>query len=216
MMLFRALLTRMCRTGTGLGFGGVSGSEPGGRVSFGKYPGLIELLSGLLTSKERNSAEHGDHAIITERAFPALELLAEKVPNAYLIDDDMLRGLVLEQLKSPVWGMREHAARVYSSLMNPTNILQNVQELLDIDQDSKSQDYLHGKALAIKYALRRLSMAYFALWKGSLSESSTSWILVADTNQSIFLKFPPLYDARFRPCSLVPTHPLSRPPCWKF
>ncbi|KAL5361084.1 putative death-receptor fusion protein-domain-containing protein [Aspergillus floccosus] len=172
MMLFRALLTRMCRTGTGLGFGGVSGSEPGGRVSFGKYPGLIELLSGLLTSKERNNAEHGDHAIITERAFPALELLAEKVPNAYLIDDDMLRGLVLEQLKSPVWGMREHAARVYASLMNPTNILQNVQELLDIDQDSKSQDYLHGKALAIKYALRRLSMAYFALWKEHIPEVS--------------------------------------------
>ncbi|KAF9891702.1 hypothetical protein FE257_003714 [Aspergillus nanangensis] len=172
MMLFRALLNRMCRTGSGVGFGGVSGSEPGGRISFGKYPGLIELLSGLLTSKERNSADHGDHAIITERVFPALELLAEKVPNVYGIDDTMLRGLVRDQLKSPVWGMREHAARVYASLMHPAEIVKNVEELIDIDQDAQSQDYLHGKALCIKYSLRRLSLAYFSLWKEQIHEVS--------------------------------------------
>lgn len=167
-MLFRALLTRMCRRGTGLGFGGNSGSEPGGRISFQKYPGLIQLLSDLLSSSNaRNNAEQGDHAMVTERVFPALELIAEKVPNVYDTDDATLLELVREQLKSPVWGIREHAARVYASLLNRPDILKDIQTLLDTERDLKSQDYLHGKALSIKYALRRFGSASVSFWNGN-------------------------------------------------
>ncbi|OGM51318.1 HEAT repeat protein [Aspergillus bombycis] len=175
LMLFRALLTRMCRRGTGLGFGGSSGSEPGGRISFQKYPGLIQLLSDLLSSSDaRNNAEQGDHAMVTERVFPALELIAEKVPNVYDTDDAMLLGLVREQLKSPVWGIREHAARVYASLLNRPDILKDIQTLLDIDRDSKAQDYLHGKALSIKYALRRFGSASLSFWNEHIHEVSAA------------------------------------------
>ncbi|KAE8415009.1 putative death-receptor fusion protein-domain-containing protein [Aspergillus pseudocaelatus] len=175
LMLFRALLTRMCRRGTGLGFGGSSGSEPGGRISFQKYPGLIQLLSDLLSSSNaRNNAEQGDHAMVTERVFPALELIAEKVPNVYDTDDAMLLELVREQLKSPVWGIREHAARVYASLLNRPDILKDIQTLLDIDRDSKSQDYLHGKALSIKYALRRFGAASLSFWNEHIHEVSAA------------------------------------------
>ncbi|KAE8356377.1 putative death-receptor fusion protein-domain-containing protein [Aspergillus coremiiformis] len=170
LMLFRALLTRMCRKGTGLGFGGSSGSEPGSRISFQKYPGLIQLLSDLLSSSDaRNNAAYGDHAMVTERVFPALELIAEKIPNVYDTDDAMLLGLVREQLKSPVWGIREHAARVYASLLNRPGILKDIQTLLEIDRDSKSQDYLHGKALSIKYALRRFGSASLSFWNEHIS-----------------------------------------------
>ncbi|GAB1208295.1 hypothetical protein APSETT445_007039 [Aspergillus pseudonomiae] len=175
LMLFRALLTRMCRRGSGLGFGGSSGSEPGGRISFQKYPGLIQLLSDLLSSSDaRNNAEKGDHAMVTERVFPALELIAEKVPNAFDTDDVMLLGLVREQLKSPVWGIREHAARVYASLLNRPDILKDIQTLLDVDRDSKSQDYLHGKALSIKYALRRFGSASISFWNEHIHEVSAA------------------------------------------
>lgn len=175
LMLFRALLTRMCRKGTGLGFGGNSGSEPGGRISFQKYPGLIQLLSDLLSSSDaRNNAELGDHAMVTERVFPALELIAEKIPNVYDTDDEMLLGLVREQLKSPVWGIREHAARVYASLLNRPDILKNIQTLLDTDHDLKSQDFLHGKALSIKYALRRFASASLSFWNEYIHEVSAS------------------------------------------
>ncbi|GMG25342.1 unnamed protein product [Aspergillus oryzae] len=154
--------------GTGLGFGGNSGSEPGGRISFQKYPGLIQLLSDLLSSSNaRNNAEQGDHAMVTERVFPALELIAEKVPNVYDTDDAMLLELVREQLKSPVWGIREHAARVYASLLNRPDILKDIQTLLDTERDLKSQDYLHGKALSIKYALRRFGSASVSFWNGN-------------------------------------------------
>lgn len=169
-MLFRALLTRICRTGTGLGFGGKSGSEPGARVSFQKYPGLIQLLSTLLTEEDtRNIALENDHSVVTERVYPALELIAEKVPNVYDVDDNMILGLVKTQLSSPVWGIREHAARVYASILNRSDIIRDIKPLVDADAESKSQDLLHGKALCVKYALRRFALVSNSLWNGMAS-----------------------------------------------
>ncbi|PYH62216.1 THADA/TRM732 family protein [Aspergillus niger CBS 101883] len=170
LMLFRALLTRMCRTGTGLGFGGASGSEPGARVSFQKYPGLFELLPTLLSPSDQSSADDGDNAMVTERVFPALELIAEKVPNVTGVDDDVLRGLVREQFKSPVWGIREHAARVYASLLNRSDVLTSIKALLDDNRDQKTQDYLHGEALCIKYSLRRFASSSLSFWNEHVDE----------------------------------------------
>ncbi|KKK22927.1 hypothetical protein ARAM_005405 [Aspergillus rambellii] len=169
LMLFRALLNRMCRTDF-VGFGGQSGSEPGARISFQKYPGLVPLLSALLEPpKQIKIAEQGDTAMVTERVFPALELIAEKMPNSPDTHDDMLRALVREHLKSPVWGIREHAARVYASLLNRSDIIENIQSLLKA-RDAKTQNYLHGEALCIKYSLRRFSCLPFALWNERVGE----------------------------------------------
>lgn len=173
-MLFRALLSRMCRliTGSNLGFGGNSGSEPGARISFQKYPGLVQLLSNLLAPSltagregEGEGEGDGEQAMLTERVFPALELMGEKVPTHPGEDDFLLRRLVLEQLKSPVWGIREHAARVYASLLNRSDIIGEVITLLSDNQDIHSQNYVHGKALCIRYALRRLTSSSLLNWK---------------------------------------------------
>ncbi|KAK1140581.1 hypothetical protein N8T08_010218 [Aspergillus melleus] len=174
LMLFRALLTRICRTGTGLGFGGKSGSEPGARVSFQKYPGLIQLLSTLLTEEDtRNIAEQDDHSVVTERVFPALELIAEKVPNVYDVDDSLILGLVKTQFSSPVWGIREHAARVYASILNRADIIKDIKSLVDADAQSQSQDLLHGKALCVQYALRRFALVSNSLWNEHVDEVSS-------------------------------------------
>ncbi|KAJ5499360.1 Armadillo-like helical [Penicillium expansum] len=132
LMLFRALLTKMCRVipGAGPGFGGNSGSEPGSRITFPKYPGLLELLSGLLTTTQGEAAEGTE--IITERVFPALELVGDKVPSLDDPTDEMLRGLVIEHLSSPVWGVREHAARVYASLLTRQNIPEDLRTLVTL------------------------------------------------------------------------------------
>ncbi|EAW14308.1 THADA/TRM732 family protein [Aspergillus clavatus NRRL 1] len=177
LMLFRALLTRICRllTGTGFGFGGSSGSEPGARISFHKYPGLLQLLSNLLApaGKKQNS-ELIENDIVTERVFPALELIAEKVPSVSDEDDVLLQTLVREQFKSPVWGIREHAARVYASLLKRSDILQEIRTLLDVDRESTSQDFLHGKALCAKYALRRFASISLSFWNNHLVEVSST------------------------------------------
>ena len=130
----------MCRviTGTAAGFGGASGSEPGAKISFQKYPGLVELLSTLLAPTEGTIAQQGTD-IVTERIFPALELIGEKTPSIGDRSDAMLLDLVREHIKSPVWGIREHAARVYASLLVRGNILKDVRDLVDLLQDGVAE-----------------------------------------------------------------------------
>ena len=170
-MLFRALMNRMCRNDY-QGFGGQSGSEPGARIPFQKYPGLVPLLSNLLAPPQKaDVAEQADTAMVTERVFPALELIAEKVPGVDNTDDAMLLRLIREHLKSPVWGIREHAARVYASLLVRENIVQDIQFLLGA-RDSETQNYLHGESLCIRYSLRRLAFTPSAFWNGMLSAFS--------------------------------------------
>lgn len=167
-MLFRALLTRMCRSipGSSFGFGGNSGSEPGARISFYKYPGILPLLSSLLApSDSSQDVKNGDNAMVTERVFPALELIGEKVPVSGE-NDAILLSLVLRQLGSPVWGIREHAARVYASLLNRSDILSDIRDLLSFRSEEVTQNFIHGKALCIRYAFRRFAAAPIVYWNG--------------------------------------------------
>lgn len=164
LMLFRALLTRMCRAmpNTGGGFGGDSGSEPGSQISFQKYPGLLELLSNLLVTSEGATAEGTD--IITERIFPALELIGEKIPTPEDNNDAMLCGLVSEHFKSPVWGIREHAARVYASLLTRANILDGVHNLTNSLSGQVTENFIHGTILCVRFSLRRFAATTDNFW----------------------------------------------------
>ncbi|GAD96200.1 HEAT repeat protein [Paecilomyces variotii No. 5] len=168
LMLFRALLIRMCRsvTGVGLGFGGVSGSESGSRIPFQRYPGLIDLLCGLLTPAREGS--DGKVTTVTERVFPALELIGEKVPSVSGDEDHGLRELVLYHTKSPVWAIREHAARVYASLLKLPEITNELGILLN-DNASSRQNCLHGKALCLRFGLQRLELSLLGYWNGESS-----------------------------------------------
>lgn len=176
LMLFRALLTRMCRAmpNTGGGFGGDSGSEPGSQISFPKYPGLLELLSSLLTTSEGSAAEGTE--IITERIFPALELIGEKIPTLADSNDTTLRGLVSEHFKSPVWGIREHAARVYASLLSRTNILTDIVGIVDRLRGPVTENYVHGTILSVRFSLRRYAATTDVYWTCESIKMNTTTI----------------------------------------
>ncbi|KAJ5223998.1 hypothetical protein N7468_008540 [Penicillium chermesinum] len=182
LMLFRALLTRICRltVGTKAGFGGPSGSEPGAKISFLKYPGLIELLSSLLAPSVGNTVYEGSD-IVTERIFPALELIGEKIPTPDDNSDKVLRGLVVEHFSSPVWGIREHAARVYASLMARQDILQDIRRLLGLLGTGSSENLIHGVSLCFRYSLRRFAATGDAFWISQLDGILETIRLAFDT-----------------------------------
>jgi hypothetical protein len=121
----------------------------------------LELLSGLLTTTQGEAAEGTE--IITERVFPALELVGDKVPSLTDETDEMLRGLVLAHLSSPVWGVREHAARVYASLLTRQNIPEVLRTLVALPS-TITENYVHGVAMCARYALRRYAATTNSFW----------------------------------------------------
>lgn len=177
-MLFKALMNRMCRfkAGCSVGLGGNSGSELGSRIIFQKYPGLIELLVQLLqdsivNESKGSSSKLWELSIKTERVFPALELIGEKVPSFSGDEDKFLKILVFEQFRSPVWGIREHSARIYASLLRHEEILASVCELSAVSHESIPQNQIHGTALCIRYALQRLWVSSSSYWLGKVHQS---------------------------------------------
>jgi hypothetical protein len=164
-MLFRALITRMCRCTSrpAPDFGGTSGFDPGLRISFQRYPGLVELLSKLLDSPRYNKEPREEISFVPERIFPALELIGERIPSDA---DSMLRRLTLQQAGNRVWAIREQAARVYVSLLNLSSITKDISSLLAMDGSILNQNSLHGRVLCIRYALLRLWLSSYGEWGG--------------------------------------------------
>lgn len=156
-------MNKMCvrRPGVPFGFSGNSGVEPNMSLAFPKYEGLTQLLAQLLASADeaRDDGKEPEQGLMasneTEKVFPALAIIAEKVPSTSDNDDDLLRGLVIRHIKSTIWAVREQAARVYASLLRYGEMLSSINVLMDGDLAKLSQINLHGKMLCVRYTLLR-------------------------------------------------------------
>ncbi|OAL72619.1 hypothetical protein A7D00_3621 [Trichophyton violaceum] len=172
LMLFRSLVQRMCRrtNGVNLGFGVPNDSEPRQLIPFQRFPGLIPLLTGLL---EKGAAKGSSDntlseqlSITTERVFPALELIGNKFPSPASSEDERILESVSWQFDSPVWGIRDHAARTYATLVDRDDILSVILKLSETSIHGQNQ--LHGIGLCIKYLLRRICAAPVAYYQSLL------------------------------------------------
>ncbi|EEQ31240.1 HEAT repeat protein [Microsporum canis CBS 113480] len=125
------------------------------------FPGLIPLLTGLLekgapkpTKPSSDASLSWELSITTERVFPALELIGKKFPSPASNEDKRILESISWQFESPVWGIRDHAARTYASLVDRDDILPTALRLSQVSIQAQNQ--LHGSALCIKYLLRRI------------------------------------------------------------
>ncbi|KAI5286995.1 hypothetical protein KEM54_006317 [Ascosphaera aggregata] len=176
LMLFRALMMRMCKSGkASKGFGGESGAEPGNRINFESCIAVGPLLGKLLEEEQKEieinkqlKLKLGDLAICTERVFPALELIGEKIPAALSQGDAGLRDLVARHFASPAWGIRDQAARIFASLIRITDVLDVIEPFVSADLTEFSNNEVHGQALCIRYSLARVWHATNGHWRHDL------------------------------------------------
>jgi hypothetical protein len=185
-MLFRALMSRMCRSRTGstFGFGGLSGSDSGHRIPFQKYPGLLELLTDLLSPVDQKFMSPNEQtSVMTERVFPALQLISEKISSVFDHNYE-LRSLVHRQFTSPIWGIREHAARVYASLLPLSTILESMRVLMVHTSQSTVENLLHGTLMCTRFSLRRMWYSTQDYWEGmAIGSSNVPRFLWMETNE---------------------------------
>ena len=185
-MLFRALMTRMNRRTSGTR---VSASESSSKttghanISFEKYPALLPLLSRLLqtpapkavTEPSSVNSSSWDLAMSTEHVFPALELIGNKNASSASNDDPELRRLVFGHTGSPVWGIRDHAARVYASLVSRSDVLSATRELADEGHLALSENQAHGRVLCVRYLLQELWSSPPGYWRGKVDILANSF-----------------------------------------
>jgi hypothetical protein len=177
LMLFRALMTRMRRrtTGAKIRMGHAATSNDDMKISFQKYPGLVPLVSRLLDTIIQKPMDDPSFetkmswelSISTERVFPALELIGSKLPSSSAHDESTLRRLVLAHTKNPVWGIRDHSARVFASLVDLSEILTTVRDIGNLASPSLSENHIHGRILCVRYLLGRLWDAPIGYWRGT-------------------------------------------------
>ena len=178
-MLLKALLSRLV---------GGTGPDPRrelrhlrriSKLTYEKYPVLADLVLHLL---QRSSTLDGDSQVARgktldnpsshhiETVFPALEII-ERV-GVCDTDKNAVKNLLLQQLGSPVWNLRDKAAKMMKSLIDGDTILKEVKGLLHstipiIPTVTSSQlaslrtqktqqlpqNYLHGRLLYLKYLI---------------------------------------------------------------
>lgn len=140
------------------------------RIPYHRYPTLPEVLRSLLESGHKMMSQTADASTAAESVFPALDIIRRAGPP------DMLRieiqGHIAQYLSSPVWHVREMAARTMCSCLLHEGWLSSVQGIFAAALKApKKQNMLHGALLVLKFVVERLAEVNTEL---ILSKSTTT------------------------------------------
>ncbi|KAF4824014.1 hypotheticall protein [Colletotrichum tropicale] len=128
------------------------------RLQYHKYPILPDVLLNLLRSG-REVMKPSTSTIAAESVFPALDIIRRAGPPDTSRDE--LYGLVTGYLGSPVWHVREMAARALCSFLLRDDDWVNAAEKIITDavasDVSNRNNRLHGSLLTLKAVFERLS-----------------------------------------------------------
>src|SRR2546423_13679568 len=171
-MLFRACTSRLGRPRTGL-FAGQGASQlwkSEVTVSNDRAPDVLKLAMNLLnpawfpqghsqtmelSPSERSPVPGHNTAgatVATERIFAALDLIGRL--NLSFHDEGCVERVALEKLTSPVWQVRELAARILISRVSPWDAFDMLGRLVSGMFNQKDQNMIHGRLLCIREILR--------------------------------------------------------------
>ncbi|KAL0930859.1 HEAT repeat protein [Colletotrichum truncatum] len=128
------------------------------RLQYHKYPILPNVLLNLLRSG-REVMKPSTSTIAAESVFPALDIIRRAGPPKASRDE--LYELVTGYLGSPVWHVREMAARALCSFLLrdedwPSAAEKIIQDALSSDSSNRN-NRLHGSLLTVKAVFERLS-----------------------------------------------------------
>lgn len=127
------------------------------RIPYHRYPTLPSVLASLLKSG-RTMVTSANATSSAESVFPALDIIRRAGPPDLLRDE--IQIYVAAYLSSPVWHVREIAARTLCSCLLHDKWLSVVQDLLRQALNDKSvngQNHVHGVLLSLKFLIERFT-----------------------------------------------------------
>lgn len=127
------------------------------RIPYHRYPNLPTVLASLLKSGHK-MVTSTNATSSAESVFPALDIIRRAGPPDLLRDEIQIH--VAAYLSSPVWHVREIAARTLCSCLLHDKWLGVVQDLFHKSLNDKTingQNHVHGVLLSLKFLIERFS-----------------------------------------------------------
>lgn len=128
------------------------------RIAYHRYSSLPTTLLHLLKSGHQMMASIAASSAAAESVFPALDIIRRAGPPEVLRDE--LQIHIAKYLASPVWHVREIAARTLCSCLLHAQWLDSITSLAAESvrsQIGNVQNHVHGVLLALKYTIDRLT-----------------------------------------------------------
>ncbi|KHN95126.1 HEAT repeat protein [Metarhizium album ARSEF 1941] len=129
------------------------------RIHYHRYPNLPGVLKNLLQSGRRILSEpSASGTVAAESVFPALDIIRRAGPPDLLRDE--IQVDVAAYLSSPVWHVRDMAARTLCSCLLHEKWLAVIRGIFDAAMASESRNkpnHVHGIFLTLKFVTERLN-----------------------------------------------------------
>ncbi|KAB2578407.1 Uncharacterized protein DBV05_g3058 [Lasiodiplodia theobromae] len=153
LMLFRALIDRLLGSGTTQNWKETDRLKIT-RLSYKKYPNLLDIIVQLLTPKRQGGATELTNTAL-EGVFPAFQILQRARPPAERRAE--IQQLVFALTASSHWHVRDMAARTLAALLGPEERVEWVLALLEMP--FQKQNALHGVLSSVKYLVKEMCEA---------------------------------------------------------
>lgn len=161
-MLLRALLVRM-HGGTDASSSRISSTyRRFSRLVYEKYTNLPNLVLDLLSSGLKKTSSISDsrqpqysaHSSEAQKVLPAMAIIERSGLPSKLRSE--IKNALSEHRQSPLWMIREKAAKTIAAVVEDGSLIGEIQNLLEVDRTR--QNALHGSLLCARFMIIQLGL----------------------------------------------------------